>query len=168
MLFDYRFVTDGGPSDGKLLPGDQILKINDEEVQGSPRDYVIQLVRNCKDSVKLRVCQPPLDNVIKFTIIISYFCCFFFFPSFLQIFSPFRTSSYILIVQMEYTRITYAKGRSNLILTGTFVHAWYRRVYVILANLYSLSSATPNAKPLSYTYTRLRWHWIKNDFSEWE
>ena len=54
------------------MPGDQILKINDEEVQGSPRDYVIQLVRNCKDSVKLRVCQPPLDNVIKFTRIFVY------------------------------------------------------------------------------------------------
>lgn len=67
FLFSYlRFVTEGGPSDGKLLPGDQILKINDEEVHASPRDHVIQLVRNCKDSVRLKVRQPPLDTVTKF------------------------------------------------------------------------------------------------------
>ncbi len=66
LFCHFRFVTEGGPSDGKLLSGDQILKINDEEVQGSPRDHVIQLVRNCKDSVRLKVRQPPLDTVSVF------------------------------------------------------------------------------------------------------
>ena len=29
----------------------------------APRDHVIQLVRNCRETVSLVVCQPPLDNV---------------------------------------------------------------------------------------------------------
>lgn len=62
-LFVYRFVTEGGPSDSKLLPGDQILQINDEDVQNGLRDYVIQLVRSCNETITLLVCQPPLDNV---------------------------------------------------------------------------------------------------------
>lgn len=62
-FFVYRFVTEGGPSDSKLLPGDQILQINDEDVQNGLRDYVIQLVRSCNETITLLVCQPPLDNV---------------------------------------------------------------------------------------------------------
>ena len=58
-----RFVTSGGPSVSKLRPGDQILQINGEDVKGAPRDHVIQLVRNCRETVSLVVCQPPLDNV---------------------------------------------------------------------------------------------------------
>jgi len=63
FFFVYRFVTEGGPSDTKLLPGDQILQINDEDVQNGLRDYVIQLVRSCNETITLLVCQPPLDNV---------------------------------------------------------------------------------------------------------
>lgn len=59
----FRFVTSGGPSVNKLLPGDQILNINGEDVKMAPRDHVIQLVRNCREKVSLVVCQPPLDNV---------------------------------------------------------------------------------------------------------
>lgn len=58
-----RFVTEGGPSEEKLLPGDQILMINGEDVKKAPRDHVIQLVRSCKERVQLTVTQPPLDNV---------------------------------------------------------------------------------------------------------
>jgi len=57
-----RFVTSGGPSVNKLMPGDQILAIDGEDVKGAPRDHVINLVRNCRDRVTLVVCQPPLDN----------------------------------------------------------------------------------------------------------
>lgn len=57
-----RFVTGGGPSVDKLMPGDQILSINGEDVARAPRDHVIQLVRNCRETVTLVVCQPPLDN----------------------------------------------------------------------------------------------------------
>lgn len=60
----FRYVTEGGPSDGKLKPGDQIWEINDEEIYASPRDYVIELVRESKESVRLRVCQPGFNNVI--------------------------------------------------------------------------------------------------------
>lgn len=35
----------GGPSENKLLSGDQILKINDEDVQRAPREHVIELVK---------------------------------------------------------------------------------------------------------------------------
>ncbi|KAK2720065.1 hypothetical protein QYM36_004094 [Artemia franciscana] len=57
-----RFVTEGGPSQDKLLPGDQIWKINGEDVHYAPRDHVISLIKSCKESVQLTVCQPPLDN----------------------------------------------------------------------------------------------------------
>ncbi|GCB79486.1 hypothetical protein scyTo_0020214 [Scyliorhinus torazame] len=40
-----RSVTPGGPSEGKLIPGDQIIKINDEPVSTAPRERVIDLVR---------------------------------------------------------------------------------------------------------------------------
>ncbi|GFR00384.1 FERM and PDZ domain-containing protein 4 [Trichonephila clavata] len=60
-----RFVTEGGPSEGKLLPGDQILQINGEDVLKSPRERVIELVRSCKHSVKLKVCQPITNNTTR-------------------------------------------------------------------------------------------------------
>uniref|UniRef100_H3A2W7 PDZ domain-containing protein n=1 Tax=Latimeria chalumnae TaxID=7897 RepID=H3A2W7_LATCH len=41
-----RSVTPGGPSEGKLIPGDQIIMINDEHVSTAPRERVIDLVRN--------------------------------------------------------------------------------------------------------------------------
>ncbi|XP_017110706.1 uncharacterized protein LOC108134762 isoform X2 [Drosophila elegans] len=53
-----RFVTEGGPSIGKLQPGDQILAVNGEDVKDAPRDHVIQLVRACESQVNLFVCQP--------------------------------------------------------------------------------------------------------------
>ncbi|ETE66265.1 FERM and PDZ domain-containing protein 4, partial [Ophiophagus hannah] len=40
-----RSVTPGGPSEGKLIPGDQIIMINDEPVNTAPRERVIDLVR---------------------------------------------------------------------------------------------------------------------------
>ncbi|XP_027752911.1 FERM and PDZ domain-containing protein 4-like isoform X2 [Empidonax traillii] len=39
-----RSVTPGGPSEGKLIPGDQIIMINDEPVSTAPRERVIDLV----------------------------------------------------------------------------------------------------------------------------
>ncbi|KAM7339185.1 hypothetical protein ACRRTK_002669 [Alexandromys fortis] len=41
-----RSVTPGGPSEGKLIPGDQIVMINDEPVSAAPRERVIDLVRD--------------------------------------------------------------------------------------------------------------------------
>ncbi|XP_053399277.1 uncharacterized protein LOC123557003 isoform X4 [Mercenaria mercenaria] len=57
-----RFVTEGGPSVDKLLPGDQIIKINGQDVKKAPREFVIDLVRSCKQSITLSVCQPYNDN----------------------------------------------------------------------------------------------------------
>ncbi|XP_036401542.1 FERM and PDZ domain-containing protein 4-like isoform X2 [Megalops cyprinoides] len=53
-----RSVTPGGPSEGKLIPGDQIVMINDEPVSAAPRERVIDLVRSCKESIVLTVIQP--------------------------------------------------------------------------------------------------------------
>lgn len=35
----------GGPSEGKLIPGDEIIMINEEPVSTAPRERVIDLVR---------------------------------------------------------------------------------------------------------------------------
>ncbi|XP_060646092.1 uncharacterized protein LOC132784471 [Drosophila nasuta] len=59
-----RFVTEGGPSIGKLQPGDQILAVNGEDVKDAPRDHVIQLVRACDTQVSLLVCQPMAHCVM--------------------------------------------------------------------------------------------------------
>lgn len=59
-----RFVTEGGPSAKDLLPGDHILEVNGEDVKEAPRDHVIQLVRNCEDTVSLVVCQPHLCTTV--------------------------------------------------------------------------------------------------------
>ncbi|KAM3866585.1 FERM and PDZ domain-containing protein 3 [Diretmus argenteus] len=53
-----RSVSTDGPSFAKLLPGDQILAINEEPVSDAPRERVIDLVRRCKDSIVLTVLQP--------------------------------------------------------------------------------------------------------------
>lgn len=53
-----RSVTPGGPSESKLIPGDEIIMINDEPVSSAPREKVIDLVRSCKESIMLTVVQP--------------------------------------------------------------------------------------------------------------
>ncbi|XP_059918865.1 FERM and PDZ domain-containing protein 3 isoform X4 [Gadus macrocephalus] len=53
-----RSVSTDGPSIGKLLPGDQILAINEEPVSEAPRERVIDLVRRCQESIVLTVLQP--------------------------------------------------------------------------------------------------------------
>ncbi|XP_065814935.1 FERM and PDZ domain-containing protein 3 isoform X5 [Labrus bergylta] len=53
-----RSVSADGPSFGKLLPGDQILAINEETVSDAPRERVIDLVRRCKETIVLTVLQP--------------------------------------------------------------------------------------------------------------
>lgn len=41
----HSHLSPGGPSEGKLIPGDQIVMINDESVSAAPRERVIDLVR---------------------------------------------------------------------------------------------------------------------------
>ncbi|XP_042681134.1 LOW QUALITY PROTEIN: FERM and PDZ domain-containing protein 3 [Centrocercus urophasianus] len=50
-----RSVAAGGPSEDKLLPGDQILAINNEDVSEAPRERFIELVRKAKDFIILTV-----------------------------------------------------------------------------------------------------------------
>ncbi|XP_019391832.1 PREDICTED: FERM and PDZ domain-containing protein 3 [Crocodylus porosus] len=52
-----RSVTTGGPSEDKLLAGDQILAINNEDVSEAPRGRFIELVRSAKDFIILTVLQ---------------------------------------------------------------------------------------------------------------
>ncbi|KTF79603.1 hypothetical protein cypCar_00032044 [Cyprinus carpio] len=58
-----RSVTPGGPSEGKLIPGDEIVMINEEAVSSAPRERVIDLVRSCKESIVLTVVQPYPESV---------------------------------------------------------------------------------------------------------
>ncbi|OXB57169.1 hypothetical protein ASZ78_000570 [Callipepla squamata] len=50
-----RSVAAGGPSEDKLLPGDQILAINNEDVSEAPRERFIELIRKAKDFIILTV-----------------------------------------------------------------------------------------------------------------
>ncbi|XP_063793050.1 FERM and PDZ domain-containing protein 3 isoform X2 [Pseudophryne corroboree] len=56
-----RSVISGGPSENKLLSGDQILAINDEDVSDASRERFIELVRNAKESITLTVLHPHQD-----------------------------------------------------------------------------------------------------------
>ena len=93
-----RFVTEGGPSVNhvsitikrngfqnslallrshrflfffQLLPGDQILSVNGEDVKQAPREHVISLVRACMKTVNLVVCQPPEQQGIRKSTLLS-------------------------------------------------------------------------------------------------
>ncbi|XP_060523757.1 FERM and PDZ domain-containing protein 4 [Cylas formicarius] len=66
-----RFVTEGGPSVNKLLPGDQILSVNGEDVKSSPREHVISMVRSCTKTVNLVVCQPPEQQGVRKSTLLS-------------------------------------------------------------------------------------------------
>ncbi|KAL1491758.1 hypothetical protein ABEB36_012308 [Hypothenemus hampei] len=66
-----RFVTEDGPSVNKLLPGDQILSVNGEDVKSAPREHVISLVRSCTQSVTLEVCQPTEQQGVRKSTLLS-------------------------------------------------------------------------------------------------
>ncbi|CAG9765036.1 unnamed protein product [Ceutorhynchus assimilis] len=66
-----RFVTEGGPSASKLLPGDQILSVNGEDVRAAPREHVIALVRSCTQKVTLEVCQPTEQQGVRKSTLLS-------------------------------------------------------------------------------------------------
>ena len=55
-----------GPGKNKLLHGDEILSINDEDVQFASRDYVINLIRNSSGQLKLIVKQPTVNLIIHY------------------------------------------------------------------------------------------------------
>jgi hypothetical protein len=55
----------------QLLPGDQILSVNGEDVKMAPREHVIALVRACSKTVNLVVCQPPEQQGIRKSTLLS-------------------------------------------------------------------------------------------------
>ncbi|XP_005404758.1 PREDICTED: FERM and PDZ domain-containing protein 3-like [Chinchilla lanigera] len=50
-----RSVRPGGPSEDKLLAGDQIVAINEEDVSEAPRERCIELIRSAKEFIVLTV-----------------------------------------------------------------------------------------------------------------
>ncbi|XP_020935849.1 FERM and PDZ domain-containing protein 3 isoform X3 [Sus scrofa] len=50
-----RSVRPGGPSEDKLLAGDQIVAINEENVSEAPRERFIELIRSAKEFIVLTV-----------------------------------------------------------------------------------------------------------------
>lgn len=53
-----------GPGSNKLMNGDEILAVNDEDVELASRNYVINLIRSCNDKIKLMVKQPTVTTKI--------------------------------------------------------------------------------------------------------
>ncbi|TRY89813.1 hypothetical protein DNTS_018563 [Danionella cerebrum] len=50
-----REVTAGGPADGQLFPGDQILKVNSKAIDDLSPEDVDQIIKNCQDSVTMTI-----------------------------------------------------------------------------------------------------------------
>ena len=59
--FNFFYPFKEGPGKNKLLNGDEILFINDEDVEFASRDYVISLIRTSTDKIKLVVKQPTVS-----------------------------------------------------------------------------------------------------------
>lgn len=56
-------VTAGGPADGKLLPGDQIFAINNENVENTHVQKAVEMVRDSGDTVTITVLRGTLVNI---------------------------------------------------------------------------------------------------------
>ncbi|KAJ1205555.1 hypothetical protein NDU88_000983, partial [Pleurodeles waltl] len=52
-------VIAGGPADGKLMPGDQILKIHNEAVEDMLVEQAVDIIRQSEDSVPITVLRYP-------------------------------------------------------------------------------------------------------------
>ncbi|XDV37803.1 hypothetical protein PO909_007345 [Leuciscus waleckii] len=50
-----RDVTAGGPADGQLFPGDQILKVNNKVIEDLSPENTEQMIRDCQDSVTMTI-----------------------------------------------------------------------------------------------------------------
>ncbi|XP_017538929.2 FERM and PDZ domain-containing protein 1 isoform X2 [Pygocentrus nattereri] len=48
-------VTAGGPADGKLLPGDQLVKINNIAVEDLSTEQAADIIRECQDAITMTV-----------------------------------------------------------------------------------------------------------------
>ncbi|XP_009305963.2 uncharacterized protein frmpd1b [Danio rerio] len=50
-----RDITPGGPADGHLFPGDQILKVNNKAIDDLSPENAEQMIRDCQDSVTMTI-----------------------------------------------------------------------------------------------------------------
>ncbi|MCI4380049.1 hypothetical protein PGIGA_G00235420 [Pangasianodon gigas] len=56
-----RDIIPGGPADGRLLPGDQVLKVNNKAIDDLSPEYVDNMIRQCQDSVTVTVLRNMLN-----------------------------------------------------------------------------------------------------------
>jgi hypothetical protein len=58
-MFFVSQINLGGPSDGRLLPRDQILSVNGMDVRQEDKLGVVEMIRKSTTVLKLEVAQPP-------------------------------------------------------------------------------------------------------------
>ncbi|KAI4904896.1 hypothetical protein NFI96_009962 [Prochilodus magdalenae] len=56
-----RDVTPGGPADGRLLPGDQVLKVNNKAIDDLSPEHVEHMIRECQDSITMTILRNMLN-----------------------------------------------------------------------------------------------------------
>ncbi|KAM9470322.1 uncharacterized protein frmpd1b isoform 2-T2 [Clarias gariepinus] len=56
-----RDVIPGGPADGRLLPGDQVLKVNNKAIDDLSPEHIDNMIRQCQDSVTVTVLRNMLN-----------------------------------------------------------------------------------------------------------
>ncbi|XP_056625922.1 FERM and PDZ domain-containing protein 4 [Triplophysa dalaica] len=56
-----RDVTPGGPADGHLLPGDQILKVNNRAVEDLSSENAEKMIGECRDSITMTILRNMLN-----------------------------------------------------------------------------------------------------------
>ncbi|XP_077574546.1 FERM and PDZ domain-containing protein 1-like [Stigmatopora nigra] len=53
-------VTQGGPADGRLIPGDQVVKINNVAVDDLTPEQAAEIIRECQDSLSVTILRKVL------------------------------------------------------------------------------------------------------------
>ncbi|MEQ2251340.1 hypothetical protein ILYODFUR_009941 [Ilyodon furcidens] len=67
MMTQGRFVCPGGPADGRLVPGDELVKINNVAVDDLTPEQAAEIIRECQDTLTmtvLRIMQGPKSSFI--------------------------------------------------------------------------------------------------------
>ncbi|XP_077380490.1 FERM and PDZ domain-containing protein 1 isoform X2 [Festucalex cinctus] len=59
-------VAQGGPADGRLIPGDQLVKINNVAVDDLTPEQAAEIIRECQDSLSVTILRTMLGNSLLF------------------------------------------------------------------------------------------------------
>ncbi|XP_060720601.1 FERM and PDZ domain-containing protein 1 isoform X2 [Tachysurus vachellii] len=59
-------VIAGGPADGKLLPGDQLVKVNDVAVDDLSTEQAVNILKECQDTITVTVLRLTVGNSLLF------------------------------------------------------------------------------------------------------